>query len=91
MNGNVFGPFLRLANEPGVCSSRRRRLNCDGSGGEGVPRGAEDAAVDPEGCLSPRPGVEKPETNEPRERSNCVPFDCREVSAARFNAADMSL
>ena len=64
-------------------------MNCAAVGGEGVARGPIDAASEPETCLSGLPGVEKPDTNEPKERSSWVPFDWREVSAARFSAADM--
>lgn len=64
------------------------------SGGEGVESGAEDSAVvwdDTEGTLRFLPGVEMPDTSEPRERSGSVMADCDDESARAFSAADMIL
>lgn len=74
----------RLANE----SSILLLVNCAAVGGDGVANGADDVAVEPDGARRARPGVENPETIEPRESSGCVPIDCIDVSA-RFIAADM--
>ena len=52
-----------------MVSSNLRRVNCAAVGGEGVPSGADEVAVDPEGWRRFLPGVEKPEANEPSMRS----------------------
>ena len=56
--------------------------------------GAEDSAVvwdDMEGTLLFLPGVEMPDTSEPRERSGSVMADCEDESARALSAADMML
>lgn len=69
-------PFLRFEKAVGVGSSSRLRVKRAAVGGEGVTRGAEEAAVEPEAWRAFLAGVEKLEANDPSERStNCVPFD----------------
>lgn len=83
----------RLRADPGS-STRLRTLKGVCSGGEGVESGAEDGAVvwdDTEGTLWFLPGVEMPDTSEPRERSGSVMADCEEESARALSAADMML
>jgi hypothetical protein len=83
----------RLRADPGS-STRLRKLAGTCSGGEGVESGAEEGAVvwdDTEGTLWFLPGVEIPDTNEPRERSGSVMADCEDESARALSAADMML
>lgn len=57
-----------------------------------MDNGAEESAVvwdDTEGTLWFLPGVEIPDTSEPRERSGSVMADCEDESARALSAADM--